>query len=643
MRRLLAVLLALGLALAEGWVLPFEGPGGLSDAYAVAGALSARGPVYTGLFLPEPPWREGWRLTLPRLATPGGVRMVAEATGADWVLAAWKDDQGRYHAALYDGKRSHRGVAGDPAALVLWAGAILGRPAGPFRPQPGLEPLLRLALKDPGRAAAQAADPALAERLARYAEGLAKGRLGFLPPPLRRFWFGVHHPKDLPEDGMGLVWRAFLKRGRGPEVERLIKSPLLLHQTAAVLLLHDRDDPRWRRLARRLPRLEPGYAWGYEMESFAAFEENRPREARDALLKATALVPDKGLYWTNLGWAYYLTGDRARARLASLYALKLEDNPTAHYNLGLFYALWRAHLPALDHYRRAVADDRDWEVRSALKDLEDARGPAELAYWRGRLLAYAGEAERARRVLAAFLRAHPESPLAPWARRDLGALAGAYLRLRIAAVSLRQDGPPQDRLGAGEPVWLRLELEAAPALPAAPLEVRVVDAAGRTVRRAAFFRPRPPYPPNSVGFAGWVGPLKALPPGRYRLVTRLGGAQAERPLAVGASNLARRLYALGVVPRDPDGLPLVEEDALLAPRGEERLVRALLAAVHRAAPLAAKIPPYNQKKDDRPSVADRMAKADEALIRAYLKAALADPELFRPNAVEGLARWLLKR
>ncbi len=643
MRRFLAVLLALGLALAEGWVLPFEGPGGLSDAYAVAQALSARDPVYTGLFLPEPPWREGWRLTLTRLATPGGVRMAAEASGADWVLAAWKDTGGLYHAALFDGRQSHRAVVGSAAALLAWASTLLDRPTGPLNPRPGLEPVLRLALKDPRRAAQKAPDPELAQRLNRYADGLEKGRLGFLPRELRQFWYGFHHPQAMPESGMGLVWRAFLAHGRGPEVAKLAQSPLLLHQTAAVLLLHDRGDPRWRELARRLPAIEPGYAWGYEMESFAAFEENRPQEARAALLKAVRLAPEKGLYWTNLGWAYYLTGDRARARLASLHALKLEENPTAHYNLGLLYALWRAYYPALAHYRRAVAMDRDWEIRSAIQDLKDAGGDPELAYWRGRLLAYAGEVAAARRAYRHLLAQAPGSPLAPWARRGLNRLSGSFLKLAIQAVSLRPDGPPQDRLGAGEPVWVRVALEADPALPATPLVVEVKGPDGRTVRRATFFEDRPPYPPNTVSYAGWVGPLEALPRGRYRLVARLGGVWAERALAVGVSNLARRFYALGALPRDPDGLPLVEEDDLLAPKGEERLVRALLEAVHRAAPLAAKIAPYNLAKGHQPSVAERMARADDALVRAYLKAALADPELLRPNAVEGFARWLLGR
>jgi len=643
MRRFLAVFLAFGLALAEGWVLPFEGPGGLSDAYAVAEALSAQDPVYAGLFLPEPPWREGWRLTLPRLATPGGVRMAAEASGADWVLAAWKDAGGLYHAALFDGQQSHTGVVGSAAALAVWAGALLNRSTAPLSPRPELEAVLRLALKNPRRAAQEAPDPVLAQRLNRYADGLEKGRLDFLPPALRRFWYGFHHPQAMPESGMGLVWRAFMAHGRGPEVERLAQSPLLLHQTAAVLLLHDRGDPRWRKLARELPAIEPGYAWGYEMESFAAFEENRPQEAREALLKAVRLVPEKGLYWTNLGWAYYLTGDRARARLASLHALKLEENPTAHYNLGLFYALWRAHYPALAHYRRAVAMDQDWEIRSAIQDLENARGGPELAYWRGRLLAYAGEVAAARSAYRDLLAQAPDSPIAPWARQGLDRLAGSYLKLAIQAVSLRPDGPPQNRLGAGEPVWIRVMLEADPALPAKPLVLEVRGPDGRTLRRATFFEDHPPYPPNTVGYAGWVGPLEALPKGRYRLVARLGQARAERPLVVGVSNLARRFYALGALPRDPDGLPLVEEDALLAPRGEERLVRALLEAVHRTAPLAAKIAPYNQPQGGRPSVAERMAKANESLIRAYLKAALADPELLRPNAVEGFARWLLGR
>ncbi len=647
MRRLFALLLALGLAFAEGWVLPFEGKTGFADAEALAQALGARDPVFAALFLPDPPWRDGWRLTLPRLATPAGARMVAEATGADWVLTGWQDEKGLYHLGLFDGQKSHKAVVGSLEAAALWAGAVLGREVGPLEKHPEHEPLLRLAARDPMRAAAAAqaqGDEARARRYRAYAAALAHGKLLVLPPALRAFWVGFHDPKKLPEEGMGLVWRAFLKKGAGPALEKLIQSPLLLHRTAAVLLLYSADDPRWKPLARGLPELEPLYAWGWEMKSFAAFEDENAEEAKAALLAALRLNPTESLYWTNLGWAYYLTGERARARLASLYALKLEENPTARYNLGLFYALWGAHLEARRNYRKAVAEDENWEIRMALKDLENAGPAPALGYWKGFLLTYAGEAEAARSALSGFLRAHADHPLAPWARRLLRRNQNPWQRIELLALSIREEGKPLRRLGAGEPLWVYLDYQGEPALPGRSLELELRDEAGELVARAERFSEHPPYPPGSVGYRGWAGPLM-LPekPGRYRLVVRWDKAKAERVLELGASNLARKLYAQGLLPKDLDGLPVVPEDTLLAPTGEERLLSALIALFQEAADRAAEIDVYAKPLKDGKSVAERMRSPSPELVRAFLEDALKDPKRLEPNAVQGFARWLFER
>ncbi len=644
MRRLLALVLALSLALAEGWVLPFEGKTGFSDALALSEALGARDPVFAALFLPEPPWREGWRLTLPHLGTPAGARMVAEATGADWVLGGWQDEKGLYHLGLFDGERSHKAVVGSVEAAALWAGAVLKRPVSPTPAKPGLDPLLRLAAKNPMQAATAAEaqnEPELAERLKAYAAALAHGKLEILPEPLRAYWVGFHDPKKLPNDRMGLVWRAFFERGKGPALEALIESPLLLHQTAAVLLLENAGDPRWKTLARKLPEREPLYAWGYEMKSFAAFEDGKGEEAREALLAAIRLDPDKGLYWTNLGWAYYLTGDLPRARLASEYALKLEENSTAHYNLGLFYALWQAAYPAQAHYQKAVQIDANWEIRMALKDLEDAgkeRPFPAAGYWRGLLFTYAGEPEKARAELTAFTREQPDHVLVPWARRLLSRNQNPWQRLFIEALSIREEGKPLAEFGAGEPLWVRLRFEGEPALPGAPLTLTL------GAQTARFFEDHPPYPPNSVGYVGWAGPFP-LPqtPGRYTLRARWGRAEAEIAITVGESNLARRLYARGLVVKDLDGLPLLAQEELLSKTGEARLVKALLEAIHQAAPQAAKIELYAKPLKDGKSVAERMKEADPGLVRKFLEAALEKPELLTPNAIEGFARWLLER
>ena len=648
MRRLLALVFALSLALAEGWVLPFESKNGFSDALALSKALDARDPVFAAIFLPEPPWRDGWRLTLPHLGTPAGARMVAEATGADWVLGGWQDEKGLYHLGLFDGEKSHKAVVGSIEAAALWAGAVLGKPVVPQSPNPAWEPVLRLALQNPMQAAeiVQAhGDEALAQNLRAYAAALAHGKLDILPEPLRAFWIGFHDPKKLPAERMGLVWRTFLSRGKGPALEALIESPLLLHQTAAVLVLQSNDDPRWKALARKIPKTEPLYAWGYEVQSFAAFEDKNAEEARDALLAAIRLNPKESLYWTNLGWAYYLTGDLPRARLASEYALKLEENPTARYNLGLFHALWGAALPAQEHYQKAVRIDDHWEIKMALLDLEEARKKQPFptaGYWRGLLFTYAGEPEKAHEELSSFLQNHPDHPLAPWAKRLLAQNKHAWQDLSIEALSIRENGKPLTTFGRGEPLWVKLRFEGEPALPGTKLTLELIQN-GKTVRYGIFFEHRPPYPPNTVGYTGWVGPLP-LPekPGRYFVKASWGHASEGIVFLIEETNLARQFYARGLLPRDLDGAPLVPEDTLLSPNGEERLIKALLEAVRQAAPAAAQVETFATPLKNGKSVAEMMQEADEELVRAYLEAALENPELLLPNAVEGFARWLLE-
>jgi len=638
-------MLALSLALAKGWVLPFESETGYTDAAALAEALDARDPVFVALFLPEPPWQDGWRLTLSHLGSPAGARMVAEATGADWVLGGWQDEKGLYHLGLFDGKKSHKAVVGSIEAAALWAGAVLGVPVQPITPEPKWEALLRLAVRDPMQAAAAAeahGDEELAERYKAYAAALSHGKLEILPQPLRDFWASFHDPQKLPKDRMGLVWRAFLEQGEGPALQALLESPLLLHQTAATLIFATTDDPRWKALARKLPEIEPLYAWGYKMKSFAAFEDGHGEEARDALLAAIRLNPSNGLYWTNLGWAYYLTGDLPRARLASEYALTLEENPTARYNLGLFYALWEAAFPAQAQYKKAVWTDDAWEIRMALKDLRDAQEDLSAAgYWRGLLLTYAGEPEAAKRELSAFIETHPDHVLVPWARRLIQRNQGWWQKLEVEALSVRPDGLSLSTFGPGDPLWVRLGYEGEPALPGKPLTLELIDQKGQIVKRTTFFKNHPPYPPNSVGYAGWAGPL-FLPetPGTYTVRAHWGASRAQTDLAVDAPSLTRKLYALGLVPRDLDGAPFLPENELLSPNAETRLIQALLEAIHQAAPKAEKIEPYAKPLKDGKSVAEHMREATPELVRAFLEATLENPGLLTPNAIEGFARWI---
>ncbi len=635
MRRLLIALsfAFLLLAPARGWVLPFEGEGGAQAAVYVARVLGAEDPLLAGLFLPEPPWRDGWRLTLRRLASPAGVRMAREATGVDYVLAAYRDEEGAWRAYFFDGRRAARGRFFDRALLARWAAGLLGeRPRPVLGPLPD-EALLQKALSDP-LAAARAAEARwlekLADRLYEYAALRVHGDVnGALPPLVRAFWAAIRAKdvKKMPEAGLGPVWRAFLAKDPLAAAKRLAKSSRLVDLTGAILLLHEKKDPAWRGLARRVVSLAPDYAWGWEMKSFAAFEEHRPEVARDALLHAIALDPENDLYWTNLGWAYYESGDLARAELASKLAIRIKDNPTARYNLGLFSALVHLHQDALAHYRRALWLDQDWEVEAAIEDTKNAKAP-QMRYWEGFLLARAGRVEEARQALVAFLASGAEPALVPWARRDLLAVKNAR-----RAVTLVHAGPRPELAAlpaiAGEPLYLKLRLEATPALPKAPVQVKVFRGA-EAVARGNFLL-HPLYPPNTVEAEGVVGPIEGLPKGEYTLWLRFAGAEAELGLKVVQGHLGQRLLARDLLPRDLDGRPILPARELAREGGERALLARFLDLLHRLAPRAT-------EKD----LARRLEGVSAEDVRRFFTEALKDPTLLEPNAVIGFTRWVKK-
>jgi hypothetical protein len=91
--RWLAPFLFLGLALAQGLVLPFEGPRGYTLAQAFAEGLKAPPPTLLALLLPEPPWRDGYEL-VGGLYSRAGARLAREITGADWVLLGREEPEG---------------------------------------------------------------------------------------------------------------------------------------------------------------------------------------------------------------------------------------------------------------------------------------------------------------------------------------------------------------------------------------------------------------------------------------------------------------------------------------------------------------------------------------------------------------------
>lgn len=237
--------------------------------------------------------------------------------------------------------------------------------------------------------------------------------------------------------------------------------------SVAVLLADLGSDVQLERRALEvLTRAAPTFAWSFERLSYLAFDEGDALAAAQALAVAVELVPDSDLYWTNLGWAWYLLGFWDRSEEASERALELDGGATiAAYNLGLVRARFGRLDEAMPPYDRALAADPEVDDE-ALGDVERAleARPDEpaLHYVLGRLYEAEGRREEAAASYARYL--------------ELGGWGAPYDDAAASRVEALTAPPPplqigQDRLDLllgddlaplplhpGDPVGLRFEL-----------------------------------------------------------------------------------------------------------------------------------------------------------------------------------------
>ena len=656
MRRLLIALGAFwGLGLAAGLVLPFDGPGGRALALALADRVGAPSPTIARLTLPETPWPQGWGYVVGDPSGPAAARLAYEATAADWVLVGRVTADGWLDAYLYGPAGLERARFSEPRLLADWLALKVGAPRRPLKLEPQLDGALgRLLQGDVEGASEQLAGFKGAARgrleseittfKALFAHGTDLAALG-LPPGSVDYWAHRAEPEALSDVGAGPVWKAFFPITRDDrEAARtralaLLDSERALDLTGALLLLRALDDPAWTQAARRLTEAAPELTLGWEELSFAAFEEGDAETAVRALERALALDPENDLYWSNLGWARYLQGDLPGAIAASLRAMRVGANPTAAYNLGLFYALARDHDRAFAYYLEALRLDDEGAAPMALEDLAKTHR-TDLLYWQGFLLERTGRTDEARQAYAGFLAEHPGHPLAPQAREALAALERVQTRLELLGFRL---GPLDVgfEIGTDEPVRPLLRAETGGYLPsgAVTLEVR---SEGVTVTRAS---DELTLAPLTSDWTRELAPLTVAEPGRYRVVVRYAGATAEATVRVVPGHLARRLLGQEVVPLGLGGTPLLTPREMVAPDGTDRLIAAVLEAVHAAAPNAGRVERFAKPLPAGPfqgkSVAQVMATADAALVRRFLAAALERPQrLLEQDAVNAFAAWL---
>ena len=355
-------------------------------------------------------------------------------------------------------------------------------------------------------------------------------------------------------------------------------------------------------LASRLTDLAPTFAYPYERLSQRAFDQDDPAAAAAALRTASRLEPQVDLYWTNLGWAYYLLGVLGESETASVRALELNpDEFIARYNLGLVQVVTGRLEPALATYAAALESDLrgDNEIDpAAILDLQDALAlypdAPGVHYALGTLLELRGDLRPAALQFERFAR-RGRGPRVQQAWAQARLLRAPPPPLTITPGAVVGVGPDALTLPdylPGDQLTARFEVSTpGDALPT-PLEVRltltgpdgaVIAETSRTERGA--------LPANTVAVelaAALAVPDDAVP-GRYRLGidTRARGqvGRAEVPLTLAARppTLARRLVGRGVTLRDLGGGPLYAGPDV----PDDTLLRTLVGELERAAEVGA--------------------------------------------------------
>ncbi|KGQ22563.2 tetratricopeptide repeat protein [Thermus filiformis] len=632
--RALVLLFLLAPALAQGLVLPFQGPAGYRLAQGYAQALQTPPPTLAALLLPEPPWQGGYERA-GGLYSRAGAALAREVTGAEFVLLGRTEPLTLYLATpdgVYEGRFSNE------AAAWLWLKARLNRhdlspPPAPQGDEARLQALARGEEPD-----------TLHQAALRLRQGEAVALEG-LPQRLLDLWRGFAGKGELP--GVYALYEA-LAQGQKEEalgLARRLAEGTVLEKLGALLVLRFLEDPSWKGLAWRLAEEAPYLPLAWEMASYAAFEEEDGARAKEALLQALRLSPDSALYWTNLGWAEYLLGQKARALSATQRALRLEPGVVALYNLGFLKALYGDHLGAKAAYDRALRLDEEGEVRMAVEDwAKHEKNAPQGLFWRAYLLERAGELGEAKALYQAFLQAQPQSPLAFLAQRALKRLEGARTELVLDRLALIPGDREARPFRVGEAVFPEVRLSGEPYLERAPLTTRLLKD-GQVVEKAENPLDLPPLTAGAVATAPAVTPKEE---GAYTLEVLYGSARLAVGLNVLKESLARRLYVLGLIPKDLSGQDLLSPQEMLGENGEALLLKRSVEALREAAPLA-QSPQLTAPLASGPfpgkSVQELLRNADEALVLAFYRAVLEDPALLGEEGmdlVNAVVSWLLQ-
>jgi tetratricopeptide (TPR) repeat protein len=468
----------------------------------------------------------------------------------------------------------------------------------------------------------------------------------------------------------GAVQAALDEAVRGGALSAAARTELAMAEAPAallggVLLAQVLDDPALEAaLATRLGRRLPTFAYAFERVAQLALAADDPLTAAQALRTATRLEPagsQSDLYWTNLGWAYYLLGVLGESEAASTRALELNPEGTvARYNLALVQTVSGRLGEALTNYE--VAAERDLATTgtvdaAAVEDLRGARRRfphvAGIDYALATLLEASGEEEAAARALGRFIaRAGPrDAPLVAAAQARRAALLAPTPPLALGSleVGLGPQRLPVARFLAGDRVQLRVELSTPGVqLPRRVTLELVLSAPSGEVLVRERRTERLALPPQSVAVVLEDLSLtlpSGLAAGTYALRVRAHEAVAEAALEVveGRASLTRQLVGSGVILRELSTYrPLYTAEPAPSTdpeRADEQLLNRLHAELARSAAVAKALPEVTQGRFAGLVGADIFAASDRGDVRDFLQFLLLSGEAVDAPFAELYARW----
>lgn len=386
----------------------------------------------------------------------------------------------------------------------------------------------------------------------------------------------------------------------GPEAG----SAALLGASIVAEVAGDADRERASLLA--LSRAAPFMAYPLDRLSHIYFDAGDGRAAAQALAVAVELEPESDLYWTNLGWAYYLVGALADSEAASTRALMLDGTQeVAAYNLGLVRAATGRLEEALTSYQQALRADPVVN-QEAIEDLENARslfpGQSAVDYALGVLYEANGSRSDAREAYERFARlaAVEEEGAAKFlelARERLVALSAPLPPLVIEddlRLSLGARGSASEPYHAGDPLFPTFELSTpGDELPASvDVTISLRPAAAADGEALVAVESTVAIPSGAVGFLVDAVEL-ALPldlaAGEYSVTVEVQGAEGQLVSAragltvAGGPDLLRRLVGRSLVMTAfESGRPLYS----VADLGGQRLTATLVQELQGTADLA---------------------------------------------------------